>query len=64
MCEARAYLINDKEEELILENVDQLEREGDTIRMINLFGEQKVIDAQIKMISFVDNRIVLERTKK
>lgn len=64
MCEATAYLINDEKEELILENVDQLQREGDTIRMINLFGDQKVIEAQIKMISFVDNKILLERTNK
>jgi predicted RNA-binding protein len=64
MCEATAYLINDDKEELILENVDQLQREGDIIRMINLFGDQKVIEAQIKMISFVDNKILLERPDK
>ena len=64
MCEATAYLINDEKEELILENVDQLQREGDTIRMINLFGDQKVIEAQIKMISFGNSKILLERTDK
>jgi len=64
MCEATAYLINDDKEELVLENVDQLQREGETIRMINLFGDQKVIEAQIKMISFVDNKILLERPDK
>ncbi len=62
MCEASAYLINDGKEELILENVDELHKEGNTIRIINLFGDQKVLEAQIRMISFVDNRIVLEKT--
>jgi len=61
MCEASAYLIQDGKEELILENVDELHKEGDKIKMINLFGDQKVLNAQIKMISFVNNKIVLEK---
>ena len=61
MCEASAYLIQDGKEELILENVDELHREGGTIKIINLFGDQKVLEAHIKMISFVDNKIVLEK---
>ena len=63
MCEASAYLVQDGKEELILENVDELHKEGDTIKIINLFGDQKVLDAQIKMISFVENKIVLEKTR-
>ena len=61
MCEASAYLIQDGNEELILENVDELHREGDVIRMVNLFGDQKAVEAQIKMISFVENKIILEK---
>ena len=61
MCEASAYLIQDGKEELNLENVDALRREGNIIKMVNLFGDQKALEAQIKMISFVDNKIVLEK---
>jgi predicted RNA-binding protein len=61
MCEASAYLIQDGKEELILENVDELRREGDVIKMVNLFGDQKTLEARIKMISFVENRIILEK---
>jgi predicted RNA-binding protein len=61
MCEASAYLIQDGTVELILENVDELHREGDVIRMVNLFGDQKAVEARIKMISFVENKIVLEK---
>jgi predicted RNA-binding protein len=64
MCEASAYVIQDGKEELILENVDELHKEGDTIKMTNLFGDQKVLEAQIKMISFVDNKIILEKAKE
>jgi len=64
MCEATAYLIHDGKEELVLENVDELHTQGDTITIINLFGDQKVVEAHIKMISFVDNKIVLEKNIK
>ena len=61
MCEASAYLIQDGKEELILENVDELHREGNVIKMVNLFGDQKALEARIRMISFVENKIVLEK---
>jgi predicted RNA-binding protein len=64
MCEASAYVIRDGKETLILENVDELHKEGGTIKMTNLFGDQKVLEAQIKMISFVDNKIILEKAKE
>ena len=61
MCEATAYLIHDGKEELVLENVDELHAQGNTITIISLFGDQRILEAQIKMISFVDNKIVLEK---
>jgi len=64
VCEASAYVIQDGKETLILENVDELHKEGDTIKMTNLFGDQKVLEAQIKMISFVHNKIILEKAKE
>lgn len=60
MCEAHAFLLNNDKEEMILENVDQVDVEGDEIRMVNIFGEQKVIKARIKSYSAVKNKIVLE----
>jgi len=64
MCEATAYLIHDGKEELVLENVDELRAQGDTITIIDLFGDQRILETQIKMISFVDNKIVLEKGTK
>ena len=60
MCEAAAYLLKDGEEELLLESVDQLESEGDQIRIINIFGEEKKVKAKIKALSLVDHKIILE----
>ena len=63
MCEASAYVIQDGKEALILENVDELHKEADTITLTNLFGDQKILEAHIKTISFVDNKIILEKVK-
>jgi predicted RNA-binding protein len=60
MCEAHAYILNKDKEEMILENVDQVDIEGDEVRMINIFGEQKIIKARIKSYNGTKNRIVLE----
>ena len=60
MCEANAYLIEDKETKLIMEAVDTVEPEGDNIKLISIFGDQKIIKARIHSLSLVDNKIYLE----
>jgi predicted RNA-binding protein len=60
MCEANAFLLREGREELILEAVDILEYDEDgRIRLANIFGEQKVLDAQLKSMSLVNHKIVL-----
>ena len=61
MCEANAYLLKEGKEELIREAVDILEQaEEGKIRLANIFGEQKVLDAKLKSMSLVNHKIVLE----
>lgn len=60
MCEAHAFMLNDDKEEMFLENVDQVDIEGDEVRMVNIFGEQKIVKARIKRYSGTDNKILLE----
>jgi len=47
MCEAHAFILQKGKEEKILENVDELYVEGEEIRMVNIFGEQKTLKARI-----------------
>jgi predicted RNA-binding protein len=61
MCEANAYIFKDGSEELYLENVDVMKPEEGKIFLKNLFGEQKVFEGQIKEISLLRHRIVLEK---
>ena len=60
MCEANAYLIHDKETKLIMEAVDTVEPEGDGIKLVSIFGDQKIIKARIHSLSLVDNKIYLK----
>ncbi len=61
MCEANAYVYIDGNEELYLENVDVMKPEEGKIFLKNLFGEQKVFEGQIREISLLRHRIVLEK---
>ncbi len=61
MCEANAYIYEDGEEKLYLENVDILKPEGDKIYLRNLFGEQKEFEGKIKEISLIKHKIILEK---
>ncbi|MDY0039000.1 MAG: CooT family nickel-binding protein [Desulforhabdus sp.] len=60
MCEAHAYLLKNGKEELILEAVDVVENEGDKLRVVNIFGEQKILKARIHSMSLVERKIILE----
>ncbi len=61
MCEANAYIYRDGNEELYLENVDIMKPEGGKVFLKNLFGEQKVFEGEIREISLLRHRIVLEK---
>jgi len=60
MCEANAYLLKDREEELVMESVDILRPETNGIYLQDIFGGQRTIKARIEEMSLVDHRILLE----
>jgi predicted RNA-binding protein len=59
MCEASAYVLKDGREELILQDVDLIEPEGDSLRLVNIFGEQKVLKAKILSLNLVNHKVLL-----
>ena len=63
MCEANAYLIDGDWKELIMEAVDTVEPEENGLRLINIFGEQKFLAAQIHSLSLVDHKVFLVSEK-
>jgi predicted RNA-binding protein len=60
MCEAHAFILQDEREVKLLESVDELEVEGDEIRLVNIFGEQKILKARVKGYSGSGRKILLE----
>ncbi len=63
MCEASAFLFKDGQEELLLESVDEITPEGDKeFRLVNIFGEQKIIKAKLKSMSLVSHKILFEES--
>lgn len=62
MCESRAVLATAEGEQQVMDDVTTLCPEGDGYRLVNLFGEQTHIRAQIREIDFLKHRIVFEQT--
>lgn len=60
MCEAHAFVLRDGREEKILESVDLVETEGDEIRLISIFGEQKRLKARLKRYDNRQGKILFE----
>ena len=61
MCEANAYIYDNGKEELYLENVDVMKPEDGKIFLKNLFGEQKVFEGEIKEVSLLRHKILLQK---
>lgn len=61
MCEANAYIKNNETLELLLESVDKLTPEGDTLILENIYGQKKIIKGKIVEMGLVDHKIILER---
>jgi predicted RNA-binding protein len=59
MCEANAYIDKAGREELILESVDLVEPQEDGgFLLVDIFGRQKTVKAQLKRMNLVNHRIV------
>lgn len=59
MCEATAYLWRNGREEVLLPDVDIIEPEGDGLRLVNIFGEQKLVRAEIWKLNLVEHKVIL-----
>jgi predicted RNA-binding protein len=59
MCEATAYLLKNGKEELLLQDVDTIEPDGDNLRIVSIFGEQKTLKASIHSLNLVNHKVIL-----
>jgi len=61
MCEANAYLLENKTETLLMEAVDRVEPDDGGILLISIFGEQKFIKGHIHSLSLVDHKVYIQQ---
>jgi len=61
MCDLKAYLKMNGQEELILEAVNQVRAENGTVIVRNLFGEEKTVRGEVREVSLAKNRLVIEQ---
>lgn len=59
MCEANVYLKNGTEEKLLMESVDIIEPHKDGLRLVDIFGAQKFVNAKIKDMTLLHHKIIL-----
>ncbi|OQY46851.1 MAG: RNA-binding protein [Desulfobacteraceae bacterium 4572_87] len=59
MCESTAYILKDGKEEMFFEDVDALENNSNEVKLVNIFGETKTIQATIKTFSLIEHKIIL-----
>jgi predicted RNA-binding protein len=62
MCEANAYLTDGENDVLFMESVDTIEPYENGLKLVDIFGKQKFIQAKIKNMALLNHRILLERT--
>ena len=59
MCEARVYLSQDGQKHQVMEDVVLVMPEDDTYLLVNLLGEQKLVQGRIERIDFLKHTVYL-----
>jgi predicted RNA-binding protein len=60
MCDTTAFVIRGGTEEMVFENVDRVEFEGDQVTLTNIFGEQQTLSARLRLIDNNAGKLVFE----
>jgi len=60
MCEAHAFILKNGKEEKILEDVDLVEMGDDEVKLVSIFGEQKILKARLKFYNNTERKILFE----
>ena len=61
MCDLKAYVTKQGKEELLLESVNSIRVENGEVVMRNLFGEEKRVRGEVREVSLVKSRVIVEQ---
>ena len=64
MCETTVYLSEDGEEQKIMEDVVLAQPENDAYLLVNILGEQKLVQGRIVRIDFLKHTLHLSRPQE
>ena len=60
MCDINAFVLKGGVEEKVLENVDLVEKTPDGMRLVNIFGEERILNAKIVLYNNSEKRMVFQ----
>ena len=63
VCDLKAYIRKNNKEELLLEAVNYVSTERDQVFLKNLFGEEKRVTGQLREVSLVKSRLIVEQAE-
>ena len=61
MCETNAFLRSDGREDILLESVARIEVDGNTLKLVSIFGDRKSIEGKIVEINFQGGKAIIEK---
>ena len=61
MCLSTVYMSSGNEQKEIMKDIARIEAEGQGFWFINLFGEKKFVEGQIKTVDLMDGHFVMIR---
>jgi len=59
MCLSTVYMNSDTGEEEVMQDVAEMEAEGEGFNLFNLMGEKRFVKGSIKRVDFVDEHTVV-----
>jgi len=63
MCETTVYISENGEEQKVMDDVVLVQPEGDAYLLVNLLGEQKLVQGSIVKIDFLKHTLHLSRAQ-
>jgi predicted RNA-binding protein len=61
VCDVKVYVARNGKEELLLEAVNHLRVEQGEVTVRNLFGEEKKVRGEVREVSLVKNRVIVDQ---
>jgi len=59
MCELNAILVRGDEQEVVMESVTRMIVDGDSIELVGIFGDRKIVSGSIKEVDFTKGETII-----